>query len=117
MGASHGIGYVLGAVFDIPHGHTSCIMLPAVMRWNKPANAGKQALVAAAMGHPGEDAGDVLDDFIRALDMPRSLGEVRVGPDQFDRIAKQAMGTPWVPRNPRPIAEAVQVREILDLAA
>src|SRR5215468_3620502 len=35
MGASHGIGYVLGAVFDIPHGHTSCIMLPSVMRWNK----------------------------------------------------------------------------------
>jgi len=32
MGASHGIGYVLGAVFGIPHGHTSCIMLPAVMR-------------------------------------------------------------------------------------
>jgi maleylacetate reductase len=30
MGASHGIGYVLGAAFDIPHGHTSCIMLPAV---------------------------------------------------------------------------------------
>jgi maleylacetate reductase len=45
MGASHGIGYVLGAVFDIPHGHTSCIMLPAVMRWNKPANAAKQATV------------------------------------------------------------------------
>ena len=43
MGASHGIGYVLGAVFDVPHGHTSCIMLPAVMRWNEPANAAKQA--------------------------------------------------------------------------
>ena len=117
MGASHGIGYVLGAVFDIPHGHTSCIMLPSVMRWNKPANADKQALVAAAMGHPGGDAGDVLDAFIRGLGMPRSLGDVKVGPDQFERIAKQAMGTPWVPRNPRPIAGPAQVREILDLAA
>ena len=117
MGASHGIGYVLGAVFDIPHGHTSCIMLPSVMRWNKPANADKQALVAAAMGHPGEEAGDVLDAFIRGLGMPRSLGDVKVGPDQFERIAKQAMGTPWVPRNPRPIAGPAQVREILDLAA
>ena len=46
MGASHGIGYVLGAVFDVPHGHTSCIMLPWVMRWNKPANADRQALIA-----------------------------------------------------------------------
>jgi maleylacetate reductase len=51
MGASHGIGYVLGALFDIPHGHTSCIMLPAVMRWNYHANAERQALVSAAMDH------------------------------------------------------------------
>ena len=117
MGASHGIGYVLGAVFDVPHGHTSCIMLPAVMRWNKSANRDRQALVAAAMGHPGEDAGDVLDALIRVLGMPRSLREVNVGPEHFERIATQAMGTPWVPRNPRPIDGPAQVREILELAA
>jgi alcohol dehydrogenase class IV len=117
MGASHGIGYVLGAVFDIPHGHTSCIMLPSVMRWNRSVNAAKQALVAAAMGRPGDDAGDVLDDFIRGLGMPRSLGEVKIGAEHFDRIAKQAMGTPWVPRNPRPIPGPAELREILELAA
>jgi maleylacetate reductase len=117
MGASHGIGYVLGAMFDIPHGHTSCIMLPAVMRWNKPVNGERQALVAAAMGHPGEDAGDVLDRFIAGLGMPRSLGAVGIGSDSFDRMAKQAMDTPWVPRNPRPIAGPAQIREILELAA
>ena len=117
MGASHGIGYVLGAVFDIPHGHTSCIMLPAVMRWNKPANAERQALVAAAMGHPGDDVGDVLDAFIGGLGMPRSLGAVKIVPGSFARIAEQAMDTPWVPRNPRPIVGPAQVREILELAA
>jgi maleylacetate reductase len=117
MGASHGIGYVLGAVFGIPHGHTSCIMLPAVMRWNKPVNGERQALVAAAMGHPGEDAGDVLDAFIVGLGMPRSLAAVQVGPGSFARIAEEAMATPWVPRNPRPIAGPAQVREILELAA
>ena len=117
MGASHGIGYVLGAMFDIPHGHTSCIMLPAVMRWNKSANAERQALIAAAMGHPGEDAGDVLDGFIARLGMPRSLGAVGIGPESFEKLAEGAMGTPWVPRNPRPIAGPEQVREILELAA
>jgi maleylacetate reductase len=117
MGASHGIGYVLGAAFDIPHGHTSCIMLPAVMRWNKAANAERQAMVAAAMGHPGEDAGDLLDVFIGGLGMPRSLSAVNIGPESFDRIALQAMETPWVPRNPRPIDGPPQVREILELAA
>jgi maleylacetate reductase len=117
MGASHGIGYVLGAVFDIPHGHTSCIMLPAVMRWNQSANAERQALVAAAMDHPGEDAADVLDAFIAGLGMPRSLGAVNVGEESFGRMAEQAMGTPWVPRNPRRIDGPAQVREILELAA
>ena len=117
MGASHGIGYVLGAEFGVPHGYTSCVMLPFVMRWNKSVNAERQALVSAAMGHPGEDAGDVLDSFIRGLGMPRSLREVKVGPENFDRIAQQAMHTPWVPRNPRRIEGPAQVREILDSAA
>src|SRR5438105_2109787 len=117
MGASHGIGYVLGAMFDIPHGHTSSIMLPAVLRWNKTANAHSQALIANAMGHPGKDAADGLDDFIRRLGMPRHLAERKVGPENFDKMAEQAMGTPWVPRNPRPITDPAQVREILELAA
>ena len=117
MGASHGIGYVLGAAFDIAHGHTSCIMLPAVMRWNKPANADRQALVAAAMGHPDDDAADVLDAFIAGLGMPRSLGVAQIGPENFARIAEEAMNTPWVPRNPRPIAGPAQIQEILELAA
>ena len=117
MGASHGIGYVLGAAYGVPHGYTSCVMLPAVLRWNKPANAERQALVASAMGHPGADAGDVLDDFIRRLGLPRSLHEVNVAPEHFDDIAKQAMATPWVPRNPRRIDGPAEVREILQLAA
>jgi maleylacetate reductase len=117
MGASHGIGYVLGAEFGVPHGYTSCVMLPSVMRWNKSDNAERQALVAAAMGKPGQDAADVLDSFIRGLGLPRSLRDVGVGPEQFDRIAQQAMATPWIPRNPRKIDGPAQAREILVLAA
>jgi maleylacetate reductase len=117
MGASHGIGYVLGAEFGVPHGYTSCVMLPSVMRWNRSENAERQALVSAAMGHPGEDAGDVLDQFIRGLGLPRSLHEVGVAAEHFDRIAQQAMKTPWVPRNPRKVEGPEQIREILLMTA
>ena len=117
MGASHGIGYVLGAEFNIPHGHTSCIMLPAVMRWNKPTNAARQAQVSLAMSQPGSDAGDLLDAFIGGLGMPRSLAAVQIERDSFQRIAEQSMRTPWVPRNPRRIDDPRQVCEILELAA
>jgi len=92
-------------------------MLPAVMRWNRQDNAERQAQVAAAMGQPGKDAADVLDTFIRNLGMPRSLQDVRIGPEHFDRIAEAAMATPWVPRNPRRIDTPAQLRKILLLAA
>jgi maleylacetate reductase len=49
--------------------------------------------------------------------MPRSLQDVRVGPEHFEAIAEQAMRTPWVPRNPRKIDGPAQLREILLLAA
>jgi alcohol dehydrogenase class IV len=117
MGASHGIGYVLGAAFGIPHGHTSCIMLPAVMRWNRAANAERQVMVAAAMGRPDAEAAEALHALIAGLGMPRSLGAVGIVPDAFARIAERAMATPWVPRNPRRIEGPAQVTEILELAA
>jgi hypothetical protein len=42
---------------------------------------------------------------------------VKIGREHFPRIAEQAMGTPWVPRNPRPIKGPTEVMEILELAA
>jgi maleylacetate reductase len=117
MGASHGIGYILGSLFGVPHGHTSCIMLPAVMQWNKPVNAKRQALVAQTIGRPDENASDLLDRLIGGLGMPRSLSAVDIYPEHFDMIAEQAMHTPWVPRNPRKIAGPTAVRAILEIAA
>jgi maleylacetate reductase len=59
----------------------------------------------------------VLDQFIAGLEMPKSRGAVKIGQESFDKMYEQAMGTPWVLRNPRPITGATQVREILELAA
>ena len=87
------------------------------MHWNKSVNADRQALVSVAMERPGADAAIVLDAFISGLGMLRSLGAVNVGREHFPRIAEQAMGTPWVPRNPRRSKGPAEVREILELAA
>lgn len=116
MGASHGIGYVLGAAFGVPHGHTSCVMLPAVMAWNKNDNAEKQALVSASMGKAGCDAAEVLRNFIAQLDQPCRLTDIGVFEDSFHEIAERSMATPWVPRNPRRISHPGDILEILALA-
>ena len=65
-GASHGIGHVLGAFADVPHGHTSCVMLPHVMRYNDPRDRHKQRLIAEALGTPGIPAADAIAELIAA---------------------------------------------------
>ena len=52
MGASHAIGHALGGICGVPHGYTSCVMLPHVLRYNRSVNAERQALVAERWGIP-----------------------------------------------------------------
>jgi maleylacetate reductase len=115
-GASHGIGHVLGGTAHVPHGYTSCVMLPHVLRFNAPVNAGRQALVSEAMGRPGEPAGDVVAALIAGLGLPGRLRDVGVQPEQLDRIALLSMHDRWIHTNPRKIDGPPVIRELLDAA-
>lgn len=117
VGASHGIGHVLGAACHVPHGHTSCVMLPSVLRWNLPANEERQKRVSEAFGRPGTPAADLVAELVRALGLPGSLKEVGVGKDRFREIGEKSMHDRAVLNNPRPITASEQVMEILELAA
>ena len=52
MGASHAIGHTLGGTFGVPHGLTSCVMLPAVLRWNEGVDGDCQRLVSELLVVP-----------------------------------------------------------------
>lgn len=117
MGASHAIGHALGATCGVPHGYTSCVMLPHVLRYNRPANAERQRLVADAMGHPGEEAADVISAFLGELGLPRSLKEVEVTRERFAAIAAHTMRDAWLYTNPRKMSTRDEVLEILSAAA
>src|SRR5438034_1685899 len=115
-GASHGIGHVLGGTAHVPHGYTSCVMLPHVLRFNLPVNPERQALVSAALGCPGEPAADVVAALIAGLGLPGRLRDVGVEPEQLDRIAELSMHDRWVHTNPRKIDGPTVVRMLLDAA-
>jgi maleylacetate reductase len=117
MGASHAIGHILGGTCDVPHGYTSCVMLPHVMRYNHPVNAARQRLVAEAMGEPDGNAADLVAGFIAELGLPGRLSEVGVTREQFAVIAQNTMHDPWLYTNPRKIDSPAQVVEILEAAA
>jgi alcohol dehydrogenase class IV len=139
MGASHGIGHQLGPL-GVGHGETSCVMLPAVLRWNLEhgeqkgldwvpkrqkivldAFWGDQAVAGAleARGLTREKArlGDVVKGFVQELGLPSSLKDVGVGPDQFDKLAENSMTDSMTLTNPVPIKGPGDIQEILKLAA
>jgi maleylacetate reductase len=116
LGASHAIGHILGGSANVPHGHTSCVMLPYVLDYNAEVNSQRQREVSAAMGRPETRASEVLDDFIRGLGMPRRLREVKVEAAELPRLAQNCMLDDWTYSNPRPISKSEEVLEILRAA-
>lgn len=129
MGASHGIGHQLGPL-GVKHGETSCILLPAVCKYNKSVNADKQQRVLdilwseetvtstlrrAGVERVKADLGDVLAILIRELGMPRNLNEVSVGREKFADLAVSSLKDRWCKTNPVPLREPEQVVEILGM--
>lgn len=117
MGASHAIGHTLGGSYGVPHGVTSCVVLPAVLRWNEVAGTERQGLLAHLMGADGLSASEAVKRLAQGLGLPTDLKSVGIGPDKFQAIAEHTMHDSGVRANPRPITGPADIVEILQLAA
>ena len=117
MGASHGLGYLLGVIGHVPHGLTSCVLLPAVMTYNLPATEGPQARIAEILGaKTAEEAGPALRKFIGFLRLPNRLSEIKVSEAALAEIKEAALTHPVVQSNARAITTTAEVSEIFTLA-
>ncbi|MGB6400020.1 MAG: iron-containing alcohol dehydrogenase [Bradyrhizobium sp.] len=117
MGASHAIGHVLGGTCDVPHYFCTAVMMPSVLRYNRPATEGAQKSIAEALRSPDMDASEAFAALIAKLGLPRKLSEVGVHEDRFSLIGNNAMLSIFTRSNPQPIREPSDVVEILKLAA
>ena len=115
-GASHGLGHALGADAGVPHGITSCVLLPTVMRYNAEVCAAQMAEIAAALGDPHTPAADQVEALIARLGLPTRLSQLGIGHDRLAVIAQKGMANPWVHSNPRKIHDAAQLEALLHLA-
>lgn len=115
-GASHGISYSLAAIANVAHGHCSCVLLPATLRFNKPATAERQALIAELLGQPGGDAADALLDLLRELEQPTRLRDVGVTREQLEPVARTVIASGQALGNPRKITGEADIMEILETA-
>lgn len=116
VGLGHAIGHALGAHCAVPHGETSCTLLPSVMRWNAGANAARQVLIAEALGAKDGDAATALAGLIAGLGLPGRLRDVGVSRDAFPAIAHKALGDVLTKNNPRTVRSTNDIEEVLELA-
>lgn len=115
-GASHGIGHQLGAVSGVPHGYTSCVMLPHVMRYNLDLTRTRQTWIADALGQPDANAADAVASLVASLGLPGRLRDVDVRQGDLPQIAEGSLGNIFVRNNIRPIGEAGRIMELLEAA-
>jgi maleylacetate reductase len=115
-GASHGLGHALGADAGVPHGITSCVLLPTVMRYNAEVCATQMAEIAAALGEPTRSAADQVEAMIARLGLPTRLSQLGIGHERLAVIAQKGMANPWVHTNPRQIHDAAQLESLLEQA-
>ena len=116
VNGSHAIGHVLGAHAAVPHGETSCVLCPAVLRWHADVAADRHRLLCDALDVPGHDAAGALSSLIASLGLPQRLRDVGVQRDQFDDIARKTMHEALLRNSRKPVRSEADVLEILEIA-
>ncbi len=116
LGASHGIGHILGGTAGMPHGETSCVMLPHVLRYNALVNADRQHALASAMGDAETPLSDQIQKLVAELGLPGALREADVPRDMLPTLAEESMLDMWIKTNPRPIESSSEVLPLLEAA-
>jgi len=115
-GASHGIGHALGGTAGMPHGETSCVMLPHVLRYNASVNGDRQAVIAASVGNPTTPLADIVAGLISHLGLPTRIRDTGVSETVMAAVAEAALHDPLLASNPRPIKSLTDLRLLLEQA-
>ncbi len=88
-GLSHVMGKQIGARYGIPHGVTSCLLLPHVIRYFQKRIPDRVALLAAATGP--DPAGQV-HSLIESLGLPQHIAAYSIGEPELSKAAGELAG-------------------------
>lgn len=102
LGAMHAMAHPVGAVYNTHHGMTNAVVMPAVLKFNRPAIEDR---IAAAAAYLGIDGGfDGFYDYIIKTrtdhGVPDKLSALGVGNDRIDELAAMAVEDPSAGGNP-----------------
>jgi alcohol dehydrogenase class IV len=89
-GLSHVMGKQIGARHSIPHGVTSCLLLPHVMRYLSGLMPERMAMLGQATGS-GNAIGDV-QHLIESLGLPQHIADFGIGEPELRKAASELGG-------------------------
>jgi alcohol dehydrogenase class IV len=96
MGLSHNLGRRIGASYNVPHGITSCILLPHVMRAVAPRHIQSLAAITQTLQLADDKpndleaalrAADAVQGLVRRLGLPQRLRDVGISDTELHKIA------------------------------
>ena len=85
-GLSHTLGKRLGSRHGIPHGVTSCLLLPQVLRYLAPRAPRTMERIAQALDAPS--AAEGVERLVAELDLPRHLAAYGLSDDDLQEAAR-----------------------------
>ncbi len=102
LGAVHALSHPVGAVYNTHHGMTNAVVIPPVLKLNRPEIEHKIEKAAAYLGIEG--GFDGFYDYVMALridlGVPDKLSGLGVGRDRIEALTEMALADPSCGGNP-----------------
>ncbi len=102
LGAIHALSHPVGAIYNTHHGMTNAVVMPPVLRLNRPAIEERIRRAADYLGIAGGFDGfyDFVVKFRADLGVPDKLSALGVGVDRIDEMTAMALEDPSAGGNP-----------------
>ncbi|WP_104663030.1 iron-containing alcohol dehydrogenase [Ensifer adhaerens] len=102
LGAIHSLSHPVGAIYNTHHGMTNAVVMPPVLRFNRPVIEERIARAAAYLGISGGFDGfyDYVLKLREELGVPDKLAALGVGTDRIDEMSEMAIVDPTAGGNP-----------------
>ena len=102
LGAVHGIAHPLGARYGLEHGVICGLLMPHVMRLNRPHVGDKYDRLSEAIG---QDVIALVEEFVERFDLKRALEGVDIPAEDFPAIVAESMPSGSLKANAKNITE------------
>jgi alcohol dehydrogenase class IV len=103
LGGVHAISHTVGAMYDTHHGLTNAVVMPYVVRANRPAIEEQIARIGRALELDAANFDGVFDwlmTFREGIDIPNTLKDIKVPDTDADEIGERSVLDPSAGGNP-----------------